>query len=117
MSILITASTMVTLAAAVTAASGEIPRLMGYHGRRSRHHRASLAYLGPNPAIVVYELAVILAGQACRGAADAGYTYGADDIVEELRHLICQIDSPSTDILGREILFYWPNVQVAGPPP
>jgi hypothetical protein len=70
----------------------------------------SLAYIGPNPGIVGFELIVILAGRVAHQACRAGYMFVASDFVEEMRHLVMTIQSPQTEAVGRDLIYYWPTV-------
>ncbi|APE17775.1 hypothetical protein BOH72_23440 [Mycobacterium sp. WY10] len=73
-----------------------------------------LAYFGDHPDMVGFELAMILAARCAEAACGAGYAYGPADIVEELRTFIRQIGEPRTEAVGRQLLYYWPNVAVRG---
>lgn len=101
---------MLHLVAAVAEKRGEIPRLFDYHGRHSTSTNASPAYIGENPAEIVFELAAILSLKAEQAALESGYHYGPQDVEEELRTLISQIGSPHVEVSGREILYYWSTV-------
>lgn len=114
MGIVIGEQELVHLAAAIEAATGEMPDLSGYHGRYSRGASASLGYRGTHSAVVEFELAVILAEKAACAALQAGYAYGPEDMLDDLRLLVCSIDSPCTEAIGNQIQYYWPTVVVRG---
>src|SRR5690242_12947528 len=79
-----------------------------------RSHGDRLAYLGAHPDVVTFELAIMLSHRAAEAAYNAGYEYGAADIVEEIRTFIWQIGPLHTEAVGRDLLYYWPAVATQG---
>lgn len=97
---------------AVEDVTGELTPELHAHRTKRKPHVEVLSYLGANPSIVVFELAVILCRRSANAARLEGYEYGRADVVEELRTLISQIDSPFTEAVGTQLLYFWPTVEL-----
>ena len=108
----LTSQMVIELALAVEAACGIYPRLEPFWGPYTPAGTCSLSYVGRDPGIVVFELCVILAATAADVACRSGYHYGASDFVDELRALIIRVRAPNTHAVGRDLVFYWPVLQL-----
>lgn len=102
---------MAELSSTVHATLGEEVTLRGFHGRHSPAETNSLS-CNHRPDIVAFELCVMLAGDVAAAVCRVGYTYRASDFVDEMRRLALLIGTPNTEAVGRDLIFYWPSIEV-----
>lgn len=110
--IAVTAEMAAELAIMVESTTGDPAIIRGFRGRATPPGTTSLSYVGPRPEVVAFEMCVMLAHRAGIAACAAGFTYSASDFVDEMRQLNLTVGGPNTQAVGRDLVFYWPTLEM-----
>lgn len=110
--IAVTATQAAELAATVHASIGEYPVICGFCGQFTPIGTMSLACTR-RPELVGFEICVMLACDLAKTVwQKSGYRYRAVDFIDEMRSLTLTIGTPHTETAGRDLMFYWPTLEM-----
>jgi hypothetical protein len=86
--------------------------LYPYYSGRGMFGNTCFGWVGDDIASVQLELAHLLVQKRWKEYGKLEADQDANDMIEELREVLDDIGSPTTDNMGRSVIHYWRGVQV-----